>query len=449
MSSQTFDTIIIGGGNGGFGASSVLADAGHKIAFIEEREFGGVCPNRGCTPKKILVAAAQALDQIARAEAHGITVGPAKLNWGKLIARKDDMIGFIPGAMKGVAEKRGTVFEGRATFSGPNSIEGNGATLEAQHIIVATGSIPRPLPIPGAEHLITTDEVLSETEQPDEVIFIGGGVVALEFGHVYARAGTKVTILEVMPQLLPRMDADAVTQVQKECERQGITVHTGVNVQSISTSEGQIAVTYEMNGAKQTVSADRAVNGAGRIANTAGLNLEVAGVEVDRGRIVTGKHLQSVSNPAVWVVGDAIVGAPQLSPLATYEGQIVGRNIRDGAQEAPDYFALPSAVYTVPSFATVGLTEAEAKEQVHSLKVAVNDMSDWFSGKSYAESVAWAKTLIDEEADRIVGAHIVGHHADDLIHTFALAMKFDIPASAIKASTFAYPSFSSDIKNLL
>ncbi len=447
--SQKFDTIIIGGGNAGFGVSSVLADAGHTIAFIESREFGGVCPNRGCTPKKILVAAAQALDQINRAPTHGITVGAPKLNWAKLIERKNEMISFIPDAMEGVAAKRGTVFKGEAQFTGPNSVRVGDDILEAANIIVATGSVPRPLTILGAEHLITTDEVLSETAQPKEIIFIGGGVVALEFGHVYARAGTKVTILEMMPQLLPRMDAGVVEQLTKECKRLGITVHTGVKVSGIKKNGDRLSVSFEKEGKDLRLDADRVANGAGRVANTVGLNIEAAGVELDRGRIPVAPHLQSTTNPVIWVVGDALVGAPQLSPLATYEGQIVGRNIRDNAEEAPDYFALPSAVYTIPSLATVGMTEAEAREKITTLKVTENDMTGWFSGKSYVEKVAWAKVLIDEANDKVVGAHMIGHNADDLIHVFSFAMKHGIKASDIKNSTFAYPSFSSDIKNLL
>ncbi|WP_262694718.1 dihydrolipoyl dehydrogenase family protein [Kordiimonas aquimaris] len=449
MAHHKFDTVIIGGGNAGFGASSVLAEAGKSIAFVEQEDFGGTCPNRGCTPKKILVAAAQAMDQISKAEVHGISVGAPKLDWAKLIERKDDMIGFIPDAMAGLAEKRGTVFRGVAQFTGTNTISVGEDTLEGDNIVIATGSIHRPLNISGAEHMITSDEVLSEPEQPNEVVFIGGGVVALEFSHVYARVGTKVTILEMMPELLPRMEPAAVQQLRAETERLGVTVHTGVSVDGVKQAGKALQVSFDKDGKKQSVTADRVVNGAGRIANVTGLALDVAGVEVDAGRVVINDHLQSVSNPSVWVAGDAIVGAPQLSPTATYEGQIVGRNIRDGATEKPDYSVLPSAVYTVPSLATVGMTEEQAKSKYANVKTSINDMSGWFSGKSYAESVAWCMVLVDDDTDQIVGAHMIGHNADDLIHVFSLAMKHKISATDIKNSSFAYPSFSSDIKNLI
>lgn len=446
---KSYDAIIIGGGNAGFGVSSVLAEAGQSIAFIEKAEFGGTCPNRGCTPKKVLVAAAASLDAISKASAHGISVGEAKLDWSALIDRKSEMIDFIPGAMQGLAEKRGDVYAGDARFTGPNSIRVGESELSARNIIIATGSKTRPLPIPGAELMITSDEVLSQREQPGEIVFIGGGVIALEFSHVYARAGTNVTILEVMPQLLPRLDADLVAQLQTATEALGVSVHTGVSVSAVREADGRREIVFEQDGETRTITADQVINGAGRIANVDGLDLEAADIAHDGVRIDVAPHLQSTSNPAVWVAGDALVHTAQLSPVATHEGQMVARNILNGTTEAPDYTALPSSVYTVPSLATVGLTEAAARETGAEIRVTSNDMTGWFSGKSYAETAAWAKIIIDTKTDRILGAHLIGHNADDLVHTFALAMKHGITAGSLKETIFAYPSFSSDIKNLL
>jgi glutathione reductase (NADPH) len=445
---NTYDVIILGGGNAGFGVSAIVHEAGKTIAFVEERDFGGTCPNRGCTPKKILVAAAHALHEIEIADAHGITVGKPKLDWSKLIRREKDMISYIPDAMAGVAEKRGDVFRGAARFVGPNAVEVNGTVLEGENIVIATGSKPRPLPIPGAEHMITSDEVLSEESQPGEVVFIGGGVIAMEFSHVYARAGTKVTILEVMPRLLPRIEADAVAALQTESERIGVTVHTGAAVKEITEAKGKLRVTYEHDGKELTVDADRVVNGAGRIANVDMLDLDAGNVEHDQIAVEVDEYLRSTSNPSVWVCGDSLVTSPQLSPIATYEGRIVGRNIVNGPTVKPDYSIIPSCVYTVPALSTVGLTEDEARDKGLEVKVSTNDMTGWISGKTYAESVAWAKVLVDEGEDRIIGAHMVGHQGEDLVHLFALAMRHGIPASTLKDDIFAFPTYSSDVKNL-
>lgn len=443
-----FDIIIIGGGNAGFAVSKLAQAAGKSIAFIEEAEFGGTCPNRGCTPKKVLVAAATALDAIDRAGVHGISVGPARLDWGALIARKNQMIAGVPGAMLGLAEKRGTVFRGRGRFTGANTVEVAGVTLRGRDIVIATGSRTRPLDIPGAELMITSDEVLSETSLPAEVTFIGGGVIAMEFSHVYVRAGAKVTILELAPTLLGRMDSDAVAVIAAETERLGVTIKTGVKVKRVARVGERLEVAYEHDGREQVVQSDRVVNGAGRIANVDGLDLAAAGVAHDGIRVDVDAHLRSVSNPAVWVAGDAVAHTAQLSPIATYEGQIVGHNIVNGPSRTPDYRVLPSAVYTVPALASVGLTEAEAAARGLDVAVTVNDMTGWFSGKSYGERVAWAKVLVDRRDDRIVGAHIVGHHGEDLIQLFALAMAHDISASALRDSPSAYPTFSSDVRNL-
>ena len=394
------------------------------------------------------MAAAHALHEIDSAAAHGISVAAPKLDWAKLIRREKAMIGHIPDAMAGLAEKRGDVFRGEAKFVGPNAVEVAGQLLEGEHIVIATGSTPRPLPIPGAEFMITSDEVLSEEEQPASVVFIGGGVIAMEFSHVYARAGTAVTILEVMPRLLPRVEAGAVAAVQKESERIGVTVKTGVAVKEIAQANGKLRVVYEHEGETQTAEAARVVNGAGRIANVGALDLAAGGVKHDRIAVEVDGYLRSTSNPAVWVCGDALVTSPQLSPIATYEGRIVGRNIVEGARHKPDYAVIPSCVYTVPALATVGLTEEEAAAKGLAVKVTTNDMRDWFSGKSYAETVAWSKVLLDEAEDRILGAHMVGHQGEELIHLFALAMRHNIPASSIKEDLFAFPTFSSDVKNL-
>lgn len=445
---QKFDIVIIGGGNAGFGVSAVASEAGKSIAFIEERDFGGTCPNRGCTPKKVLVAAAHAMHEIENAAAHAIEVGKPKLDWAKLIGRKDEMIDFIPDAMKGVAEKRGTVFEGRAKFTGSNTVEVAGTEIEGEHIVIATGSRPRPLPIPGSELMITSDEILSGQDLPDEVIFIGGGVIAMEFSHVYARAGAKVTILEVMPQLLPAMDADAVEILKQATEALGVNIKTNAQVRDIREQDGNIVVSFGHDGKSFEISANKVINGAGRIANVDGLNLQAANVKHDGIRIEVDDYLRSVSNPAVWVAGDALVNSAQLSPLATAEGRLVGNNIVNGPTQVPEYTANPSAVYTVPALATVGLTEKQAVDLGLDVDVSTNDLTGWFSSKFYAEKTAWAKVIINRADDQIVGVHMVGHHGEELIHLFSLAMRHGITATALKETPFAFPTFSSDIKSL-
>jgi glutathione reductase (NADPH) len=450
MASDSYDVLILGGGNAGFGVTVPTREAGLKVAMVEERDLGGTCPNRGCTPKKVLVAAGHALHEINQAHLHGISVSKPKLDWSALIDREKEMIAGIPDSLAETLEERGVdLFRESARFVGRNEVEVGERSIEAKHIVIATGSRPRPLPIQGAELMIISDEVLSEREQPGSVVFVGGGVIALEFAHVYARAGTKVTILEVVSRLLPERDEDAVEQIRAESERIGIDVHAGVKVARVEKSGNQLRTVFGANGKEQSVVSDRVVNGAGRIANVEHLDLNAGGVAHDSFRLAVDDYLRSTSNPGVYACGDVLSGPPQLSPLATYEGTIVGQNIVEGPKHKPDYASLPSAVYTVPALASVGLTEAQAKENGLKTKVTVNDMEYWFSTRTYAETKAWAKIIVDEESDTILGAHIVGHAGEELINIFGLAKAHGITASQLREFIYAYPSFSADIKHML
>jgi glutathione reductase (NADPH) len=245
------------------------------------------------------------------------------------------------------------------------------------------------------------------------------------------------------------MDADAVARLQAESDRIGIRVRTAVNVKRIARANGLLRISFIHEGAEHQAEAERVVNGAGRVANVDTLDLVAGQVEQTNGRIALDRHLRSTSNPNVYVCGDAVPTSPQLSPIATYEGDIVGRNIVDGTKYSPDYASMATSVYTVPPLASVGLTEATARRNGFAVDVHTNDMLDWFSAKTYAETVAWSKIIVDQSTDRILGAHFVGHAGQELVNIFGLAMRFGITASQIRENIYAYPTFASDIKHML
>lgn len=449
MPTRSFDVVVLGGGNAGMGVTVATREAGLTVAMIEPDLLGGTCPNRGCMPKKVLVAAAHGLDEISRAKTHHISVGEPSLDWAALIDREKAMVAGIPVSLGELMNRRGVeVIRGRGRFAGPNAVAVDGEMLEAKHIVIATGSKPRLLPFPGAELMITSDDVLSERTLPARVAFVGGGVIALEFSHVYARAGSQVTILEMLPRLLTNMDADAVAQLHSETERIGIAVHTGVEIRHLERAGGRLRVVYQQAGSEHAIEVDRVVNGAGRIADLDGLDLAAGQVASERGRVSLDAHLRSTSNPAVFACGDAVATSPQLSPIATYEGRIVGRNIVDGPKYVPDYASVPACVFTVPAFASVGLTQAAAEERGIDVHVVVNDMRNWLSGRTNAETAAWAKVLVEKQTDQIVGAHIFGHAGEELVHIFALAMKHRITAGDVKDLIYGFPTFSADIKSM-
>src|SRR2546429_7722190 len=270
---------------------------------------------------KVLAAAGHALPESERASTHRIAVGKPKLDWAALIDREKDMIKDIPANLaRSMAKRNVEIIKGHAAFTGPNTVRVGDRGLEAKHIVIATGSMPRRLPIPGAEHMIPSDEMLSERELPGSVIFVGGGVISLEFGHVYARAGADVTILEALPQLLPAMDVDAVARIQTESERIGIRVKTGVSVKRIEPANNRLRVVFTRQGTEHVAEADRVINGAGRVANVDTLDLAAGRVEHGNGRVAGGCYFRSTSNPAGYFCGGAPPISPQPSPIATYEG---------------------------------------------------------------------------------------------------------------------------------
>ena len=253
----------------------------------------------------------------------------------------------------------------------------------------------------------------------------------------------------MLPRLLTNMDADAVAQLHRETERIGVKVRTGVHIQRINRGGDRLRVIYDEAGSERAVEADCVVNGAGRIADVDGLDLSAGNVASDHGRLALDAHLRSTSNATVYACGDVVATSPQLSPIATYEGRIVGSNIVDGPTHTPDYGSIPACVFTVPALASVRLTQSAAKERGLDFRVEANDMRNWLSGRTYAESAAWAKVLVDKHTDCIIGAHILGHAGEELIHIFALAMKHDITAGGIKDLVYGFPTFSADIKSML
>lgn len=447
---DTYDVVVLGTGNAGMGAAGVARAAGGSVAMVECWDVGGTCPIRGCVPKKVLVAAAQTLHQIELAKEHHIEVGPARLDWGKLIDREQGFVDGVPDMFRSSLEGREiTLLEGEASFADRAAVKVNGDVLNAGKIVVATGSRPRSLPIPGFEHTITSDDILVMRELPESLVFIGGGVIALEFSHIFARAGVDVTILEMAPRVLPHLDPDLVAVIEKESRRIGIDLRNNVKVEAIEQQGDGFAVRYRQGDETRTVAADKVANGAGRVADVERLDLDAGGIEHDGSTIMVDDYLRSVSNTDVFVAGDALTGSAQLSPVATYEGRIAGHNLANDQMRKADYWGIPACVYTVPAAATVGMTEAEAADRGVKFEAKVNDMSTWRSSMTHAETASWAKVLVEDGSKRILGAHIMGHGAEEIIHIFAMAMTHGINAEVLGSTVYAYPTFASDIKFLI
>ncbi len=338
--------------------------------------------------------------------------------------------------------------EGAAKFEGANEISVDGASYQAKNIVIATGSRARRLPIEGFDLAVTSDDLLDLREQPKSIIFIGAGVITFEFTHLLARAGTKVTIVEIGPRPLPELDADVVAKLVEATEVLGVEILTGAETQSITAGDGKRIVTVKRNGAVSTIEAEVVANGAGRISNVDSLELDAADVRHKDSVIDIDEFLRSTSNPNVFAAGDAIIG-PQLSPVASYEGRIVGHNLVNQTMRSADYRTIPSAVFAVPALASVGLTEEAANEMGLNFDARVNDMTSWRSAMTHAETHAFSKVLVEKGSDKILGAHILGHGAAEIIHLFSWAMKAGMTTTDIKEQIYVYPTFANDIKFLV
>ncbi|HEY4180926.1 MAG TPA: NAD(P)/FAD-dependent oxidoreductase [Kofleriaceae bacterium] len=449
---RTFDLIVIGGGNAGMAAASFAARAGWKVALVEERDLGGTCPNRGCVPKKVLVAAAEVVDHVRRAHGKGVT-GTATIDWAALQASRHAIVDPLPARMAESLRSSGVeVVRGSATFVDRRVVVVGADRISARKVVIATGSAPRHLTIEGAERLVTSDDVLALSSVPRTVAFVGAGVIAFELSHVLARAGCeRMVLLEPSDRPLARADAGAIDAlVAYGRETLGIEVLTGVRVTGVAGTSTGVSVRYEREGATEQVDVDLAVNGAGRVARLEGLGLDHAGIKIERGRVALQPDLRCVDDPDVAIVGDAAPGLPQLSPLATTLGTLVGKNLVEDRHDAPDLRFVPTCVFTIPTLAQVGVTEAEAAER--GLRVDVRrteGMTGWISARTHHEELCYAKVLIDTDTKNIVGAHLIGHGADANIHLIAQAMRHQISAPTLGAMDTAYPTMASDLRYLL
>jgi glutathione reductase (NADPH) len=444
-----YDLIIIGTGTAATVAANQIRAAGWRVAVIDFRPFGGTCALRGCDPKKVLVGGARAIDHIHRMEGKGIT-GNVRIDWSKLMAFKRSFTDSVPESrVNSYVEKGIDTYHGQGQFSSSRVVEVDGKLLEFRYALIASGAEPLQLDIPGEEHLITSEGFLSLEELPRRVILVGGGYIAAEFSHIAARAGAQVTILQRGERMLRNFDPDVVDWLMEAFHMHGIEVRTQTNVESIEKTATGYRVCASVNGKAEYLKTDLVVHAAGRIPALKALNLEAAGVETEKGKLRLNEYLQSSSNTAVYAAGDAAKVGPPLTPISSYDAEVVAANLLEGNRYKPDYSGVPSVVFTIPPMAMVGLTELEAREQGYKFCIQKQKASDWFTARQAAEPIYGFKVLIEEETHHIVGAHLVGPHVDEVINIFALAIRHGLTAEDLKMTLFAYPTGASDISSMI
>ena len=447
---NSYDLAVIGTGTAAMVAATRASKAGWSVAVVDHRPFGGTCALRGCDPKKLLIAGADAIDRVERMRGKGVS-GSVGVDWAELMAFKRSFTDPVPGQREArLAELGADGLQGRARFVGPNALEVHGVgTFGARHILIASGAEPVKLGILGEEHLVDNEGFLSLERLPRRIAMVGGGYVAAEFSNIAALAGARVTILQNGDRMLKAFDPDLANWLMASFRDHGIDVRLGAKVERVEKVADGFRVHATAGGKPIEVDADLVVHAAGRAPRLDVLGLVAGGVEAERGRLKLNEFLQSVSNPAVYAAGDAARSGPPLTPVSSHDGDVAASNMIEGNHRRPDYRGVPSVAFTAPPIASVGVGEAEARKLGIDLQIKSELTPNWFTALQAAEKVYGYKTIADKATGKILGAHLVGPHAEETINLFALAVRHGLTAKDLKETMFAYPTAASDVGYML
>lgn len=447
---EQFDVAVIGTGTAGTTVAYDMNAAGKSVAIIDSREYGGTCALRGCVPKKVFTAIGEAADWADRLEGKGLEKGGLKINWSDMQKFKNTFTDPFPAnRRKGYEDAGIATFDGTAKFLDDKTLQIGDSTLEADHIIIATGSKPRPLSIPGSEHIITSEEFLNLDDIPQRIAFTGGGYISMEFAHVAALAGADVRVIHRSATPLKPFDSDLVDLLVQSAREKGIQFNLNTEVVGIEKSGGELKVQTEANGKEETFAANLVVHGAGRVPQIDDLELESGIVDYGTRGIEVNEYYQSPSNPRVYAAGDAAASGAPLTPVATFEGHAVSANILKGNHESVDYSYVASTAFTLPPIASVGMSQHAAEESGAKVKVSYSETGSWVTSRRVNEQFTGYKVILEEDSGKILGAHLLGPHAGEVINLFGLAIKQGLTGADLKDMIYSYPTSSSDINYMV
>jgi len=444
---ERYDLIVVGTGAGGSGVANRCAKAGWRVAVVDDEPYGGTCALRGCDPKKVLVEVSRLVDWQRRMTGLGAS-GETRIDWPALMEFKRTFTDPVPSRQEAGFEKLGVeTFNGSGRFTAPDRFAANGEEMESRYFVIASGARPAPLGIPGEEHVRTSTDFLELETIPDRIAFIGAGYIAFEFAHIAARAGARVVMVG-RGRPLKQFDSDLVDRLVEHTRTLNVDVRLNSVVDAVERVGSRFRVRLRGAGGDDFIEADMVVHGAGRIPKTSELDLSYANVDTDaRGAVNVNEWLQSASNPRVYAAGDAAAspGALPLTPVAAHQGAIVSSNLLHGNNKRPDYRGVSSVVFTTPALAAVGPTEEQARREGIRVRVKCEDTSGWQVNRRLNEKAAMYKTIADERTGRIVGAHVLGPQAEEVINIFALAIRNNLSVSDLSHMIFAYPTAAANI----
>jgi dihydrolipoamide dehydrogenase len=448
--SDRYDMAVIGAGPGGYVAAIRGAQLGLKVAVIEKEAVGGLCLNWGCIPSKALLYGAELLNLYRHGAEFGIQTGEITADLSVSVQRSRDIVAkFVTGVETLLAQNGVDVLRGTGRIEGPGVVrlEPTGELIEAANIVIATGARPRLLPgieVDG-ERVLTSRNALARREVPRSIIVIGGGAIGVEFGYLYRSYGAEVTIVETLPHLLPNEDEDVSRQLERSFQSQGISIVTGASVQSSRMDADVVTVTVDSGNRRRELAAECVLVGAGFVPDTSSLGVSEAGVKLDsRGWVEVDAYCQT-NVPGIWAVGD-ITGKLLLAHVASHQGETVAEKI-GGLEPAPlDYDSMPRAVYCQPQVASLGITEAQARER--GIDVLTSRFPFRASGKAMAigETEGFVKLVVDRATQAVLGYHIVGHGATEMLGEATLGAALETTSTEIGVAVHAHPTLSEALK---
>ncbi len=435
----SFDVLVIGGGPGGYVAALRAAQLGAKTAVVEKDRVGGTCLVRGCIPTKALLQSSELYTMARDGAPFGLVADAIGFDWSVAQKRKTAVVDQLVKGVEGLLKAGGvTTLKGSARLAGKGAVDVGGDQVQAKDIVIATGSAIARIPLPGAELTIDSDQILELREIPRRLAVIGGGVVGMEFAAMFAALGSKVTVLEMLPQVLAMVDADLVSVYSKHLAGLGGEIHTDSKVSEVVRQNGGLQVRFSTGGEGGAVDADQVLLAVGRVPYTQGLDAEKAGVKLDRGRVVVDDHLRTTAD-GIWGIGD-VIGGIMLAHVASYEGVCAVENIAGHADRVPDYRAAPNCVYTDPEIAHVGLGEKDAKDRGLVVKVGRFPFAASGRALTLGQSEGFVKVIADAGSGQLLGAHIIGPRATDLIAEAALAVQQGLTLEQIDLTIHAHPT---------
>lgn len=455
MAIKEYDVFVIGSGTAGKSVAYDCIAEGMTVAIADNREYGGTCANRGCDPKKVLVGITEAFQMAKNLEGKGIVKAP-NIDWQALQKYKSTFTDAVPAATERDLKKAGIdMYHQSPKFLDENTLSVEGKTVKAKKIVIATGLKPLELKIPGREYLKVSDDFLEMEELPESIVLVGAGYIGMEFAHIAARCGSKVTIIESGNRPLDGFEEDIVSHLTEASKKLGIEFIFNARVSKVEKLQKNYRISFTKNGSSTTakdhsVTARMVFNTAGRVPSIDDLDLENGNVSFEKKGISVNEYLQNPTNPSVYACGDVSAsGAPPLTPTSSQEARIVSLNIRKGNHTKMNFPPIPSVVFTIPKLATIGLTEEEVKEKGYEYVVEYKSIPKWFNAKRINEEVYAYKTLVDKKRNIILGAHIISSEAGEMINLFVLAMCGKLTTDELKAMIFAYPTWGNDIKGMV